>query len=98
MQVRAWVKSTHNDWSSIMARSVVVVYFSHLGGRLRRDQKIMLEADAKAIAKIKRYDFGGPHQPAHHYSGPILFVPDDRLLLDEALSPGTDSAAGLYDA
>src|SRR5262249_42542053 len=79
-----------------MARGVVVVYFSRLGGRLRRDQRIMLDADAHVIAKLKGYDFGGHHESAHHYSSPVFFVPDDTLLRDEALSLCIRSAADLY--
>jgi hypothetical protein len=35
-----------------MATGAVVVYFSRLGGRLRCDQKIMLDANAQLIAKL----------------------------------------------
>ena len=58
---------------------VVVVYFSKLGGRLRTHQKIMLEADARAIATLKRYDFRGCHDRACDYRVPVFFVPDDTL-------------------
>src|SRR5262249_48622130 len=79
-----------------MSRGVVLVYFSRLGGRLRRDQKVMLDVDARAIAKLKGYDFGGHHQTARNYSVPVFFVPDDTLLQDEALSLGIRCVQDLY--
>ena len=51
-----------------MARGVVVVYFSRLGGRLRGDQKVMLDADAQLIAKLKGYDFRGHYEATRDYS------------------------------
>jgi hypothetical protein len=63
------MEGARNEWSMIVARGVVVIYFARLGGRLRNDQKIMLDADAQAIAKLKGYDFGEHHQAAHDYSG-----------------------------
>ena len=61
-----------------MARGVVVVYFSRLGGRLRGDQKVMLDADAQLIAKLKGYDFRG------HYEATWLggCSASDRNLID----------------
>ena len=90
------MEGARNEWSMIVARGVVVVYFARLGGRLRNDQKIMLDADAQAIAKLKGYDFGGHHQAAHDYSGPVFFVPDDTLLRDEASSLGIRRANDFY--
>jgi hypothetical protein len=37
-----------------MAKGAVVVYLSRLGGRLRCDQKIMLDANAQLIAPAAR--------------------------------------------
>src|SRR4051794_19848528 len=71
-----------------MAKGVVVVYYSRLGGRLTAHQKILLDADAKVIAQLKRYDFGGEHHTGYDYSDDVYFVPDDTLLLDEARSLG----------
>ena len=79
-----------------MPDGVVVVYFSKLGGRLRAHQKIMLDADAKTIARLKRYDFRGCHDGAHDYRAPVFFVPDDTLLSDEASSLGIRSCHDLY--
>src|SRR4051812_24818472 len=79
-----------------MTKGVVVVYFSQLGGRLNSHQKVMLEADAKVIAQLMRYDFGGEHPTACDHSDRIFFVPDDTLLLDEARSLGIHSSDDLY--
>jgi hypothetical protein len=78
------------------AKSTVLVYYSRLGGRLWPHQKILLDADAQAIAKLKGYDFGGHYNTAHNHSGSIFFVPDDTLLLDEASGLGIRSANDLY--
>jgi hypothetical protein len=79
-----------------MARGLVLVYFSQLGGRLCTHQKVVLEADAKAIAKFTGYDFGGNHGGTSLRSAPVFFVPDDTLLLDEAISLGIRSPEDLY--
>jgi hypothetical protein len=79
-----------------MAKGLVVVYYSELGGRLRTHQKIMLEVDAKAIAKLKGFEFGGGHDATRKRSGPIFFVPDDTLLVHEASSVGIRGWNDLY--
>jgi hypothetical protein len=79
-----------------MPRGVVVVYFSRFGKPLQAHHKVVLDLGAKAIAKIKGYEFGGHYDTAHHYSGPLFFVPDDTLLLDEASSLGIRSSNDLY--
>ena len=38
----------------------------------------------------------GPYDPEHNYSGPLFFVPDDTLLLDEAACLGIRSPNDLY--
>jgi hypothetical protein len=79
-----------------MARGTVVVYFSRLGGRLRCDQKIMLDADAQLIAKLKGCDFRGHYQATHDYSPSIFFVPDDVLLREEASELGIRGPGDFY--
>jgi hypothetical protein len=80
----------------IVPNGVVVVYFSKLGGRLRTHQKIMLGADARTIATLKRYDFGGCHDRACDYRVPVFFVPDDTLLSEEATALGIGSCNDFY--
>ena len=96
MQARGCGTSARIDWSSTMARGVVVVYFSRLGGRLRGDQKIMLDADAQLIAKLKGYDFRGHYEAAHDYSASIFFVPDDVLVREEASALGVRGPNDVY--
>src|SRR5262245_65009506 len=79
-----------------MARGVVVVYFSRFGKPLQWHHKVVLDLVAKAIAKIKGYEFGGHYDPEYHYSGSLFFVPDDTLLLDEAAHLGIRSSNDLY--
>jgi hypothetical protein len=79
-----------------MTRGVVVTYLSQLGGRLDTHQKTMLNADAKLIADILRYDFRGDHRTGKDYLGPIFFVPDDTLLIDEASSLGIRGPNDFY--
>jgi len=79
-----------------MAHGVVIVYFSRLGGWLRPHQEVMLEVDAKAIARMKQYEFGGRYRDGFAYSGRVYFVPDETLLLEEASSLGIGSSDDLY--
>src|SRR5262245_48876149 len=78
------------------ANGIVLVYFSRLGGRLWPHQKILLDADAKVIAKLKRCKFGGHHKTGHNYPDSVFFVPDDTLLEDEASSLGIRSPNDFY--
>ena len=84
-----------DEGSITMARGVVV-YFSRFGKPLQTHHKAVLDLGAKAIAKIKGYEFGGHYDTAHDYSGPLFFVPDDTLLLDEAARLGIHSPNDLY--
>jgi hypothetical protein len=79
-----------------MTRGVVVVYFSRLGGWLRPHQEVMLEADAKAIARVKQYEFGGRYRDGFACPGRVYFVPDETLLVEEASSLGIRSSDDLY--
>src|SRR5262245_34184116 len=81
---------------NVMIRGAVVVYFSQLGGRLGRHQKLMLEADAEVIAKLKGYDFAGLYDPAGSFPAPVFFVPDDTLLVEEASCLGISSTNDLF--
>jgi len=82
--------------SAAGASGVVVIYFSRGGAPLRAHQKVMLTADAQAIARLQRYDFAGQHDHARSYDGHVFFVPDDTLLLDEARSLGIRGPSDLY--
>src|SRR5262249_45780424 len=62
----------------------------------RPHQEVMLEVDAKAIARMKQYEFGGRYRDGFAYSGRVYFVPDETLLLEEASSLGIGSSDDLY--
>jgi hypothetical protein len=79
-----------------MPKGTVVIYFSRLGAPQRAHQNAMLTVDAKAIASLKRYDFGGHHDAAKNYDGHVYFVPDDTLLSDEARSLRIEGPDDLY--
>ena len=79
-----------------MANGTVVLYFSLFGKPLQTHHKVVLDLGAKVIARIKGYKFEGPYDPEHNYSGPLFFVPDDTLLLDEAACLGIRSPNHLY--
>jgi len=79
-----------------MASGNVLIYFSRFGKPLQTHHKIVLDLAAKAIAKIKGYDFGGRYDPARDYRGPLYFLPDDTVLLNEASRLGIRSPNDLY--
>jgi len=58
--------------------------------------KVVLDAGAKAIAKIEGYDFAGHYESGRDYSDPLFFVPGDTLLVDEASCLGIRSPNDLY--
>ena len=82
--------------SVTMANGIVVLYFSRFGKPLQAHHKVVLDLGAKAIARIKGYEFGGHYDTAYDYCGPLFFVPDDTLLLDEAACLGIRSPNDLY--
>jgi hypothetical protein len=79
-----------------MANGVVVLYFSQFDKSLQWHHKVVLDATAKAIAKIKRYDFGGHYEAQCDYSGLLFFVPGDTLLVEETAYLGIHSSNDLY--
>src|SRR5262245_17643834 len=83
-------------WMVMTTSRIVLVYYSRLGGRLWPHQKILLDEDAKAIAKLIRCEFGGHHKTDDNYPGSVFFVPDDTLLVDEASGLGIRSPNDLY--
>src|SRR5262249_29351976 len=84
-------------WRSVpMANGTVVLYVSRFGKPLQTHHKVVLDLNANAIASIKGCKFEGRYDPEHNYSGPLFFVPDDTLLLDEAACLGIRSPNDLY--
>jgi hypothetical protein len=75
----------------------VVVYLSPLQEPLRRaHQRFFLEADAKTIAKLKHYEYGGYYQVGNQPAIATFFVPDQTLLLEEAVTLGIHDSNDLY--
>jgi hypothetical protein len=62
----------------------------------RAHQRFLLEADARAIAKLKNYEFGGYYQNDTRHVGRLFFVPDQTLLLEEEENLGIRDANDLY--
>jgi hypothetical protein len=79
-----------------MAIGIVVVYFSLLGAAMFTHEKITLAVVADAVAQIKHYEFVGCYDNAHNYSGDVFFVPDDTLMLDEAVCLGVHCPNDLF--
>jgi Protein of unknown function (DUF3182) len=91
-----WAPGGAQEWRTTMANGNVVIYFSQFGKPLQTHHKVVLDLAAKTIAKIKGYDFGGNYDPAGEYPEPLYFVPDDTVLLNEALGVGICSPNDLY--
>ena len=85
-----------DEGSITMATGAVVDYFSRFGKPMQGHHKVVLDAGAKAIAKIEGYDFAGHYESGCDYSGPLFFVPGDTLLVDEASCLGIRSPNDLY--
>src|SRR5262245_9319156 len=79
-----------------MPNGVVVLYFSRFDKPLQWHHKVVLDAVAKTIAKVKGDDFGGQYDARCDYSGPLFFVPADTLLADEASYLGIHCSNDLY--
>jgi hypothetical protein len=75
----------------------VVVYLSPSGKPLHRaQQRILLEEDAKTIARLMGCEFAGYYRNELAGSGPLFFVPDQTLLLEEAETLGIRGVADLF--
>jgi hypothetical protein len=79
-----------------MVAGVVVIYLSRLGAPMYTHERTTLAAVANAIAQVKHYEFARRHDDAHNYCGNVFFVPDDTLMLDEALCLGIRSVNDLF--
>jgi hypothetical protein len=81
-----------------MSGGVVVVYFSRQGGPMYTHERVTLSVVAETIAQIKGAKFAGLYDNANNYSGNVFFVPDDTLVLDEALCLGIRLPTDLFGA
>src|SRR5262249_41197164 len=79
-----------------MVAGIVVIYLSRLGAPMYTHERTTLAAVANTLAQLKHYEFARRHDDAHNYSGNVFFVPDDTLMLDEALCLGIRSVNDLF--
>ena len=80
-----------------MTERAVVIYLSPHGKPLRRaHQRLLLEEDAKAIAKLTQCEFGGYYPSRGRPAGQLFFVPDQTLLSEEAAGLGIAGPADLF--
>src|SRR5262245_53473675 len=79
-----------------VANGGVVVYLPRFGKPMQWHHKVVLDACAKAIAKIKACAFAGHYELGSDYSDPLFVVPSDTLLVDEASRLGIGSSNDLY--
>jgi Protein of unknown function (DUF3182) len=78
--------------SAARERGIVVQYIDRESQPPPQHESVSRTAIAKKLAALKRYDFAGDYDPAHHYTAPLYFVPNDTLI-------GFDSAQkiGIHD-
>ena len=75
---------------------IVLAYLSRLGTPMLTHEKVTLEAVARSVAQVKRYEFAGWHDITNRYSDDIYFVPDDTLMPDEAAFLGIRSLGEFF--
>jgi hypothetical protein len=85
-----------NETITTAAGGVVLVYLSRLGTPMLTHERVTLETVAKTIARIKDWQFDGRPENPHQYFGDTYFVPDDTLMLDEALRLGIRCPNALF--
>lgn len=79
-----------------MLKTVVVVHFPRLGGRMHTHETMTLSVVAQAIARLKNCAFSGCYDGTRHYLGRLFFVPSDTLMADEAQELGITTAGGFF--
>ena len=79
-----------------MGSGTVVLHVTRPPGFLDRHEGRTLDAIAGAIARLKAFDYAGPHERGCARSGSIFFVPDDSLLRADAVTLGVSSANDLF--
>jgi len=78
----------------IASKNGVALYFSRLGTPVYAHEKATLSRVAELIGEIRGID--SHNNQKRPYSDSIFFVPDDALMLDEALRLGILDENGLY--
>lgn len=79
-----------------MGCGTVVLHVTRPPGFLDRHEGRTLDAVASAIARLKAFDYAGPHERGCTPGNSIFFVPDDSLLRADADRLGVSSANDLF--
>jgi hypothetical protein len=78
-----------------MSRGAVVLHVSRPPGFLDCHEGRTLASVAASIARLKDFDYAGPHDRVCLYAGSLYFVPDDTLVRHDADALGVRSAKDL---
>ena len=79
-----------------MGRGTVVLHITKPPGFLERHEGRTLESAARSIARLKHFDYAGPHHRGGCSERPVFFVPDDTLLRRDADALGIRSVDDLF--
>ena len=82
--------------ADVMGCGTVVLHVTRPPGFLDRHEGRTLDAVVGVIARLKAFDYAGPHERACAPRGSIFFVPDDSLLRADADALGVSSANDLF--
>ncbi|HEY3100312.1 MAG TPA: DUF3182 family protein, partial [Methylomirabilota bacterium] len=79
-----------------MRRGAVVLHISRPPSFLDRHEGQTICSVARSIARLKHFDYAGPHDRVRLDAGSLFFVPDDTLLRRDADALGIREAKDLY--
>jgi hypothetical protein len=79
-----------------MSRGAVVLHVSRPPSFLDCHEGRTLCSVAKSIARLKDFDYAGPHDRVYLYAGSLFFVPDDTLVRRDADALGVRAAKDLF--
>jgi len=78
-----------------MTRGAVVLHVSRPPSFLDSHEGHTLAAVARSVARLKNFDYAGPHDRVSLYGGSLFFVPDETLLRADADALGVRSVKDL---
>src|SRR5437764_9988173 len=79
-----------------MPRGTVVLHVSRPPSFLDRHEGQTICSVARSIARLKDFDYAGPHDRVRLDAGSLFFVPDDTLLRRDADALGIREVKDLY--
>jgi hypothetical protein len=79
-----------------MPRGTVVLHVSRPASFLDRHEGRTICSVARSIARLKHFDYAGPHDGVRLDAGSLFFVPDETLLRRDADALGIREAKDLY--